>query len=115
VESTLSINILFHSSPKDTKYRIYSNESYRNSQGGAIAQAVSGWLPTAAALVRARVKSCGICGGQSGTGTDLFRVLLFPLPIFIPPIFPQSPSSIIWSWYNKPVVAAVPRDSVSHN
>jgi hypothetical protein len=26
---------------------------------------------------------------------------------------PQSPSPIIWGWYNRPVVAAVPRDSVS--
>jgi hypothetical protein len=32
----------------------------------------------------------------------------FPLPIFIPPISPQSPSSIIRGWYNRPVVAAVP-------
>jgi hypothetical protein len=30
------------------------------------------------------------------------------MPIFIPPIAPQSPSSIIWGWYNRPVVAAVP-------
>jgi hypothetical protein len=36
--------------------------------GCAIAQAVSRWLPTAAAQVRSQVKSCGICGGQSGTG-----------------------------------------------
>jgi hypothetical protein len=35
-------------------------------------------------------------------------VLWFPLPIFIPPISPQSPSSIICGWYNRPVVAAVP-------
>jgi hypothetical protein len=34
-----------------------------------------------------------------------------PLPIFIPPISPQSPSPIIRGWYNRPVVAAVPRDS----
>jgi hypothetical protein len=33
---------------------------------------------------------------------------LVSLPIFIPPIAPQSPSSIIWGWYNRPVVAAVP-------
>jgi hypothetical protein len=26
----------------------------------------------------------------------------------MPPISPQSPSSIIWGWYNRPVVAAVP-------
>jgi hypothetical protein len=32
-----------------------------------------------------------------------------PLPIVIPPISPQSPSPIIRGWYNKPVVAAVPK------
>jgi hypothetical protein len=65
-------------------------------QSRAIAQAVSRWLPTPAARVRARVWSSGICGGQSGAGAGFLRVLLFPLPIFIPPITPQSPSSIIW-------------------
>jgi hypothetical protein len=64
--------------------------------GRAIAQAVSPWLPTAAARVRARVWSCGLCGGQSGTGAGFLQVLRFPLTIFIPPIAPQSPSSIIW-------------------
>jgi hypothetical protein len=78
--------------------------------GRAIAQAVSRRLPTAAARVRARVWSCGICGGQSGTGAGFLRVLRFPLPIFIPPITSQSPSSIIWGWYNRPVVADVPGD-----
>jgi hypothetical protein len=58
--------------------------------------------------VLARVRSCGICGGQSGAGVGFLRVLRFPLPIFIPPIAPQSSSSIIRSWYNRPVVAAVP-------
>jgi hypothetical protein len=65
--------------------------------GRAIAQAVSHWLPTAAVRVRARVWSCELCGGQSGTGAGFLRVLRFPTPIFIPPIAPQSP-----------VVAAVP-------
>jgi hypothetical protein len=65
-------------------------------QGPAIAQAVSRWLPTAAARVRAWVWSSGICGGQSGAGAGLLRVLRFPLTIFIPPIAPQSTSSIIW-------------------
>jgi hypothetical protein len=32
--------------------------------------------------------------------------------IFIPPIAPQSSSSIIWGLYNRPEVAAVPRDLV---
>jgi hypothetical protein len=74
----------------------------------AIAQAVSRWLPTAAARVRARVWSCEICGGQSVAGAGFLRVLRFPLPIFIRPIAPQSPSSIIWGLYNRPEVAAVP-------
>jgi hypothetical protein len=74
----------------------------------AIAQAVSRWLPTAAARVRVRVWSCGICGGQSGAGAGFLRVLRFPLPIFIPPIAPQSTSSIIWGLYNRPEMAAVP-------
>jgi hypothetical protein len=60
--------------------------------GRAIAQAVSRWLPTAAA----RVWPCGICGGQTAAGAGFLRVLRFPLPIFIPPIAPQSPSFIIW-------------------
>jgi hypothetical protein len=37
----------------------------------------------------------------------LGQVLRFLLPIFIPPTAPYS-SSIIWGWYNRPVVAAVP-------
>jgi hypothetical protein len=35
-------------------------------------------------------------------------VLRFPLPIFIPPIVPKLPLSIIWGWYNRLIVAAVP-------
>jgi hypothetical protein len=68
----------------------------------AIAQAVSRRLPTAATRVRARVRSCGICGGQTGTGAGFLRVLQFPLPIRIPPVAPHSSSSIIWGWYNGP-------------
>jgi hypothetical protein len=49
--------------------------------GRAIAQAVSRSLPTAAARVRARVRSCGIYGGQSGTRAGFLRVLRFHLPV----------------------------------
>jgi hypothetical protein len=70
--------------------------------GCAIAHAVSCWLPTAAVGVRARVWSCGIYGWQSGARAG------FLLPIFIPPIAPQSPSSIIRCCYFRSVVAAVP-------
>jgi hypothetical protein len=61
-------------------------------EGRAIAQAVSCWLPTAAARVRARGLASGICGGQSGAGAGFLRVLQFPLPIFIPPNAPSSQS-----------------------
>jgi hypothetical protein len=44
---------------------------------------------------------------DKGAGAGFLRVLRFPLPIFIPPISPQSPSLIIRGWYNRPVVAAV--------
>jgi hypothetical protein len=56
-----------------------------SSLGRAVAQAVSRWLPTAAARVWSRVWSSGICGGQSGGVAGFLRVLRFPLPIFIPP------------------------------
>jgi hypothetical protein len=64
--------------------------------GCAIAQAVSRRLPTAAATVRSRVRSCGIYGERSGTGAGYLRVLRFPLPILIPPNAPYSP--IIRGW-----------------
>jgi hypothetical protein len=73
-----------------------------------MAQAVSRRLPTAVAWVRARVRSYVICGGQSGTGEGFIRVLRFPLPIFIPPIAPQSSSSIIWVGTISQTLAAVP-------
>jgi hypothetical protein len=82
----------------------------------AIAQAVKRRFPTAAARVRARVTSCGISGGQSGTGAGFLRVLRFPLPIRIPPIAPHSSSSsITWGWYNSPnqTVSALPSELVS--
>jgi hypothetical protein len=65
--------------------------------GRAIAQAVSSRLPTEKAQVRARVRSCEIWGGQSGTGAGFFRVLS---------------SIIIWGWYNRPVIASEIVDSV---
>jgi hypothetical protein len=67
--------------------------------GRAMAQSVSRPLSTAAA--RAQVRSCWICGGQSGTGAGFLRVLRFPLPIFIPPTAPHS-SSITRGGYNRP-------------
>jgi hypothetical protein len=65
---------------------LLSLEQYR-PLGRAVAQAVSRWLPTAAARVRVRA-ACGVCGGQRGTGAGFLRVLRFPLPI-IPQISPS--------------------------
>jgi hypothetical protein len=48
--------------------------------------------------VQSQVRSCEICGGQSGTGTDSLQVLPFPLPVLIPSAAPYS--SVIRSWYN---------------
>jgi hypothetical protein len=67
-----------------------------------LAQEFSSRLPTAAVWVQTQVRSCGICGGQSVTGTDFLRVLRFPLPVLIPPTAPHSSSPIIRGWYNRP-------------
>jgi hypothetical protein len=66
----------------------YFKVSYYSGMGRAIAQAVSRWISTAAAWVRSRVWSIGICGGQSGAEAGFLQVLRFPPPIFIPPIAP---------------------------
>jgi hypothetical protein len=64
-------------------------------RGRAIAQAVSRWLSTAAARVRAR-GSGHVEFVVDKVALGQVRVLRFPLPIFVPPIAPQSPSFIIW-------------------
>jgi hypothetical protein len=81
--------------------------------GSAIAQAISSRLLTATARVRARTRSCGICGGQSDTGTGFLRVLRFPLPILIPPSAPRS-SSIIRGWCNRPISGRRTKWTQSH-
>jgi hypothetical protein len=81
---------------------VFPSPYYKVGWGHVIAQPVSRRLPTAAAQVRAQVKSCGICGRQSGTGAGFLLVLRFPLSIFIPPTALHS-SSIIRGGHNRPV------------
>jgi hypothetical protein len=86
VSARISLNIY-----RREKYSYVQQQLYievKGTLGRAVAQAVRRWLPTAAARVRVRA-ACGVCSGQSGTGTGFLRVLQFPLPI-IPPISPSS-------------------------
>jgi hypothetical protein len=92
------------------RYRLFHNFLSLLRGGG---QVVSRRLPTAAAQVRAQVRSRGICGGQSGTGAGFLRVLLFPLPILIPPTAPHS-SPIVRGWYNRPVSGRRTKWTQSH-
>jgi hypothetical protein len=86
-----------------SKVRGYTSHSIVTlTDGRAIALAVTRRLLTAATRVRAQVRSCRICGGQSGTGASFLRALRVPLPILIPLTAPHS-SSIVRGWYNRPV------------
>jgi hypothetical protein len=53
--------------------------------GRAMAQVVSHRPLSTEARVHARVNPCGICGGQSGTGTGFLQVLQFS-PVNIIPL-----------------------------
>jgi hypothetical protein len=64
-----------------------------------MAQVVSRRPQTAEAQVRARVKPCGICCGQSGTGTGFFSEFFgFPLSIYHSTVALQT--HIIWGMCN---------------
>jgi hypothetical protein len=74
-----------------------------HSTGRALAQAISLWLPTAAARVSIRA-ACGVCGGQSVTGAAFLRVLR------VSPANHSTNFSIIITrgWRNSLLTAAVP-------
>jgi hypothetical protein len=62
------VQALAHRCPSPGILPLLPSMTYSSTQGRAIAQEVSGRLPTAAVRVRSQVRSCQICGGKSGTG-----------------------------------------------
>jgi hypothetical protein len=66
--------------------------------GRAMAQAVSSWPLTMEAWVHAQVNPRGICGGQSGTGTDFSPSSSVPLSIYHSTIALQT--HITWGMNN---------------
>jgi hypothetical protein len=66
---------IYNKSTHQSKPRVQVTNTRDKFEGRAIAEAVSSWLPTAAARVQSRVWSSGICGGPSGVGAGFLRVL----------------------------------------
>jgi hypothetical protein len=81
-------------------------------RGHAVSHAFSRRLPTMAARVRCRVRTCGIYGRQSGIGVGFPRVFRFPVLIFIPPTSPHS--SVIRGWYKRPISDRCTKWTQSH-
>lgn len=67
-------------------------------KGLVVDQTVSHWLLIAAALVRARVGSCGICGEKTELGLVIAEYFCFLAKYSID----CSTSIIIRDWYKKP-------------
>ena len=69
--STLFQNVLMY---KTTRRHIKGNYSFHSMTAWwpAVAQAVCLWSLTVEAWVRSHASSCGICGGQCGTGTGFY-------------------------------------------
>jgi hypothetical protein len=81
--------------------------------GRAIVQAVSRWLPTAA--VRGSSPSLVMWDfvvDKVALGHVFSEYLGFPCQSSFHQLLQKSSSSIIWGLYNRPEVAAVPRDLV---
>jgi hypothetical protein len=71
----------------------YVNSAFRRlavttAQGPAVVQAVSRRLPAETARDGARIKACGVCGGQSDAEVGFVRVLRLSPPIMHSTSFP---------------------------
>jgi hypothetical protein len=85
---------------------LHCSHSFQSKkQGRAIAQTFSLSLPTAAARVQAR----GFVVDKVALGQVFSEYFNFPCQSSFHQISPQSSSPIIRGWYNRPVVAAVPK------
>jgi hypothetical protein len=86
------------------------------SYSRAKAQAVSHWLSTAAARVRAQVRLYGFYGGQMALGQVFSEYFGFPcqFQILILPTAPHLSSSVIRGWYNWPVSGQRTKWTQSH-
>lgn len=80
--STISWHVIHYMSTSNGDFTSCTYSPTRPSHS-SIAQAVSHQLPTSAAQVQSRVKSCDICSVQSGTGASLLQALQFSLQILI--------------------------------
>jgi hypothetical protein len=56
----------------------------------SVVQTISRPLSTSSARVQSADKSHEICNRQSGIEVDFLQILIFPLPILIPPTAPYS-------------------------
>jgi hypothetical protein len=83
------------------------------THGCSVAQKVSHRLSTAAAQVRTRIRSYGICGGQRGTRAGSLRVLRCPLPS-IPQMIPHSSSFIIIPGLSNNKLGSTPLHQLSY-
>jgi hypothetical protein len=95
------VNTIWKFQPQNIINNSILRKVIRNGTFGR-AQTVSRRHLIAVARIRCQVRSCGIYGGQSGTGVGFLRILRFPLPILIPTTAPHSPPFIIRGWYNRP-------------
>jgi hypothetical protein len=70
----------------ERRHRAFPIDVTKRSAGRAMAQVVSRRPLTTEARVRVQVNPCGICGGQSGTGTGFSpSSSVFPCQYIIPP------------------------------
>jgi hypothetical protein len=118
VELTCNISIIVCAVYYIYNTRLLSEIYYNRGQcsvqkGHAIAQAVSRWLPTAA--VRGSNPSLVMWDfvvDKVALGQVFSEYFGFPCQISFHQLLQKSSSSIMWGLYNRPEVAAVPRDLV---